>query len=367
MIDIGKILKRAWQILWSYRVLWIFAILLVLFGGSSGAGNSGFSYQFNRNNYNGNNGNNPYYGPLLRQPNDWVIQNINPLFDNFNEHIGTWIWIGVGFVLFILVMIAITALIRYPAETAVYRMVDEYEQSGTKMKFSQGWKLGWNRRAFRIWVIDLVLGLPAFLFILMLIGLGVGIYYSVASGSVPGGVVGVVVGSGLTVLLVLAFILGMTFLGLLRQFFVRTAALENAGIGDSFQRGWTLFKANWKSALLIWLVMLGLGIGFGIAGIILFFLLIPVFILLILPGLLVAAIPGLLVFGIASIFAHPILAGILGALVALPFFFTVMFAPLTLVNAWYLLFVSNVWTLTYREMKAMENLPPAKELPPMAS
>ena len=30
MIDIGKILKRAWHILWNYRILWIFGILLAI-------------------------------------------------------------------------------------------------------------------------------------------------------------------------------------------------------------------------------------------------------------------------------------------------------------------------------------------------
>ena len=30
MIDFGKILKRSWYILWNYRVLWIFGLLLAL-------------------------------------------------------------------------------------------------------------------------------------------------------------------------------------------------------------------------------------------------------------------------------------------------------------------------------------------------
>ncbi len=33
MINIGKILKRAWHILWNYRVLWIFGILLAITAG----------------------------------------------------------------------------------------------------------------------------------------------------------------------------------------------------------------------------------------------------------------------------------------------------------------------------------------------
>jgi hypothetical protein len=150
----------------------------------------------------------------------------------------------------------------------------------------------------------------------------------------------------------------MIALGLLRQFFVRAAALEESGIKASFQRGWELFKGNWKSAVLMWLVMLGIGIGYGIAGMILFFLLVPVYIILLIPALLAAAIPGLIAFGIASLFTHWILAAIIGVLFALPLFFTVIFAPLTLVGGWYRIYESSIWTLTYREVKAIGSLKP---------
>ena len=58
MIDIGKILKRAWHILWNYRILWIFGILLALThaGGSGGNSSSGSGGNSNYN-FNGSNGN----------------------------------------------------------------------------------------------------------------------------------------------------------------------------------------------------------------------------------------------------------------------------------------------------------------------
>ena len=64
----------------------------------------------------------------------------------------------------------------------------------------------------------------------------------------------------------------------------------------------------------MWLVMLGIGIGIGIAGLIVFFLLIPAYIVLLLPAAIVGAIPGLIVFGVTSIFASGPLAWILGHL-----------------------------------------------------
>ena len=40
-MDPIKILKRAWQILWSYRTLWVFGLILAL----AGAGSSGERFE----------------------------------------------------------------------------------------------------------------------------------------------------------------------------------------------------------------------------------------------------------------------------------------------------------------------------------
>jgi hypothetical protein len=362
MINIGRILKRAWHILWDYKVLWIFGILLALTAGGQSGGNGGSG----NNGYQGANG---FKGiqstnPTLLALNQWFQQNVQPLFTHPEQHIATFVWIGLGLFLFILIVGTISALIRYPAETAVIRMVDEYEQTGAKVGFRQGWKLGWNRRAFRLWLIDLVVSLPVILLMALLIGLGLTIYFSVRNGSELGVATSIVVGIGCAFLFILAFIVLAVLLGLLRQFFIRMAALENTGVGESFRKGWQMFKRNWKSGALMWLVMLGIGIGCGIAGLIVFFLLIPVYLVLILPAAIVAAIPGLAVYGITSIFASGPLAWILGILAALPFFFVIVLAPLTLIGGWYKIYESSVWTLAYREMKALENFTPSLDEDP---
>ncbi len=357
MIDIGKILKRSWNILWNYRILWIFGFMLALTGGGAGVGNKGTGYQFSSNrSINWGNGNNPNFqpGPFWRALTDWFNQNITPLFSHPYQHVTTFIWIGVAFLLFILIVGVIAAFIRYVSETAVIRMVDEYEQTGTKVGFKQGWKMGWNRRAFRMWVIDLIINLPVILFIALLVILGVLIFFSLINGSTALAIGGTIAVIGCAFLFIFAVIVIMVFLSLLRQFFVRAAALEKAGIGESFRRGWAMFKNNWKSAALMWLVMLGFGIGFGIVGMILFFLLIPAYLILVLPAALVAAIPAAIALGITSIFASGPLAWIVAVLVALPFFFLVTLAPLILVSGWIMIYTSGVWTLTYREIKALE-------------
>ena len=49
-MDPIKILKRAWHILWSYRALWVFGLILAMAGAGSSGGNgsnSGSRYEAN--------------------------------------------------------------------------------------------------------------------------------------------------------------------------------------------------------------------------------------------------------------------------------------------------------------------------------
>jgi len=351
MIDFGKILKRGWHILWNYKVLWIFGILLAIFSGGApgGQGGTGLQYQFGGD----RKWSESQLWPPLEEFNRWAERNLLPLIEQPSEHIGTFIWIGVVFLLFILMIAAIAALICYPSETAVLRMVDHYEQTGEKLSFKQGWRRGWSRAAFHIWVIDLVVNLPILLLIAGIVGAGFAIYFSVESVSEFVNVAGVIATVGGFFLFLFFFVIGMTFLRLLRQFFIRKAALENFSIGESFRQGWLMFRQNWKNGLLMWLVMFGIGIGMTIAGFILFFLLIPAYVILLIPALLIAALPLLIGFGIANIFAITPLAWTIGILIGLPFFLTVLFLPLFLVSGWFKIYSSSVWTLAYREMKAL--------------
>lgn len=365
MINFGNIIKRAWHILWSYKVLWIFGILLVLTVGATGSGGAGGSDYRISNNTQRNWMNLPNQnwqpGMLLNNFNHWAQTNLDPLFSQPAQHVATFIWIGVGILLFALVIGGLTALIRYPTETAIIRMVDEYEKTGEKLRFKQGWKLGWTRRAFRLWVIDLILSIPGIVFIGLLVGLGAIAFNSISKG--PAGLaVGTVIAlAALALLFLLVFILLMVLLGLLRQFFMRQAALEDASIKDSLRNGWAMFKRHFKSASLMWLIMLGFGIGEGIVGMIAFFLLIPVYAIMLIPAVIVAAVPGVLIYLVASIFTKvTLVAVIFGAIAFLPVFFIVLFSPMLLFSGWYRIFESNIWTLSYREMKVMEgNTPPA--------
>jgi hypothetical protein len=375
MINIEKILKRSWLILWNYRILWVFGFLLALTTGGGGGSSGSSRSQTTQNNPGGFSGVLPENTPeWIRELSGWFVKNVEPLFTHPEQHIGTFLTIGLIIFLIVLVFSLLTALVRYPTETAVIRMVNEYENSGSKVGFRQGWKLGWTRLAFRLWLIDLVLSIPALVFMLLIVATGLIIAFSVSSAFKLVSVIGVVAAIGIGFLSIFILVVVAVFLGVLRNFFVRAAALDGKGVVESLQSGWAMFKRNWKSAGVMWLVMVGIGIGYGIFGIVVFFLLIPAYLVLLLPAAFVAALPALIGFGFTSLFASGPLAWIIAALFAAPFFFITLFAPLILINGWYKIYESNIWTLTYREIKALESLAtrdlpviaPTADIPPAA-
>ncbi|PKO01137.1 MAG: hypothetical protein CVU42_01440 [Chloroflexi bacterium HGW-Chloroflexi-4] len=376
MFDIGKKISRAWYTVWNYKVLWIFAFLLALAGGSTinggGGGGGGTGYRSNTNPMEQFHWDRPQ---LDRNMPSWMHEGVNwfetdviPLFTP-DRIVGTIIWTIVILFAIGIVVNLLLALVRYPTETSLMRMVDQYETDGSKMKFKPGWSLGWNVRAFRIWVIDLIIGAPG-----LLIALGFAIGGAIfALNAVKGdfsfapGMIGLMILAGFLVLL-LAIV--MIFVGLWRQFIVRAIAIDGASIGEGFKQGWAMMAHNFKNAFLTWLVMLGLRIGFGIAFVISLLVLLPAMAIMMIPGAVVGAIPGAIAFGITSIFSSGLAAWIVGGLVGLIFFFTVVGSPATLVSSWFDLFASSIWTQTYREMKA-GSVPPVLQTsevvpPPLA-
>ncbi|MCS7011055.1 MAG: hypothetical protein NZL98_06780, partial [Anaerolineales bacterium] len=290
MIDLGKLLKRSWQVLWNYRTLWIFAILLALT--AVGGGNSVINFNI------GEAPERPFFQPgmeprhpRVREVLEWIEQNVLPVLEHPEEHISTIIWIVVITVLFLLVIGAALTVVRYVAETAVIRMVDQHEANGEKVGFKAGWRLGWSRRAFHIWVIDLIIGLPVFIFIMLAAASLVLLILSINAG-VRTAVAVSIAALGCVFLFIFLLSLVLLFLTLLRNVWVRVAGLEGAGIRAAFRQGWSLFKRNWKSFGLVWLVILGIRIGFSLVSLVLFFLLIPLYFLLAIPAAILSLILG---------------------------------------------------------------------------
>ncbi|MDL1911741.1 hypothetical protein FBQ81_13795 [Chloroflexi bacterium CFX6] len=366
-MDPVKILKRAWHVLWSYRALWVFGLILALAtAGSSGGsgGNNGVQYQFDSE------------SRQMPLPRDFergmeeFTREMERLFqegprnvDIPREELAALIWIVVAFVVIMFVLGILVTIAYYVSETAVIRMVDEYENSETKLSVREGFRIGWSRTSWRLFLINLVVNLPAILLALILLSAGVGVFFAAKNGSLSFTSFSAVAMIGVAFLLIFAVVILSVFLRLLRHFFWRVCALEDAGVMESLRRGWALAVANWKNVGLMWLVMIGLGIVWVVGSIILVILTIPVVIVTAAAAFLVSVLPALLLVGLFSLFLNNVLAWVLGIVFVLPLFFTIAFSPWLLLGSWQTVFTSTVWTLTYREIKALPNGGAAMEEP----
>lgn len=369
MLDITKILKRSWHILWNYRTLWIFGFILALAIGGNNFGN--------HSRYSVNDGNNNQR-PGIQTPGGWEglhgntpSEKLNDAFRQINDGIQQLraehpvefrmgIAVAITLVIVILIFSIVIAILRYVAETAIIRMVNEYEQTDVKVGFRQGWKYGWSRASWRLFLINFVTHIPA-LVLFVILGLVAWWIISAALSGVESTLINsLVAGIGLSFLFIFITAILMVVLLLLRDFAWRMAVLEGTGVMESLQLATSLVKRNWKSVGLMWLVMIGVRIVWAIAFFILIFPLLIVLILTAVGGVLVAIVPSLLTAGVASLFSAPdYWPWIFALIIGLPFFFIVAFSPIFLVSGWGQIYQSSVWTLTYRELKALDVVVPA--------
>jgi len=369
MIDPIKILQRAWHILWNYRALWIFGLIIALAaGGSSGNSGSNNSAQYQEQ---GHSYQAPSYGSVqeffqdVGRQWDRLLQQGIPEANLSGEAVTALIRVVIAFIVFMIIVGILMAIARYVSETAVIRMVDEYENSGNKMTVREGFRLGWSRTAWRLFLINLIVSLPVISLLLVMLIAGVTIFFAVTSGNVTFAAASVVTMVVLAFLAIFAVIILSLILGLLRPFFWRAAALEDLGVIDSLRGGFAMVRENWKNAGLMWLVMIGLGIAWAIVSIIAAIITIPLVIVTAGIAVLVVAIPGLLLVGIFSLFLSGYLPWIAAALFVLPLFFVIAFSPWVLLGSWQKVYSSTVWTLTYREIKALPALAPVTDIQPV--
>lgn len=357
-MDPVKILKRAWHILWSYRALWVFGLILALAAGSASSGSNNSNYQYDRNDT-------PQVNMTpegMREAFKEFRSEVTKLFEEgipeegiSGETLTAFLWVIGAFVLIMTLLSIVIAVARYVSETAVIRMVDEYEASGAQMTVRQGFGIGWSRTSWRLFLLNLIVNLPGIALLLILLSMGIGFYFAIVNGTADFTALNVVSTLVLAFLAIFVVAILSIVLRLLRHFFWRVSVLEDAGVGESLRRGFAFVLENWKSVGLMWLVMIGLGIVWVIVSILLVIITIPLVVVTMVIAALVSALPFLLFVGIFSTFLGSWFPWIAAFLFVAPLFFTLAFSPWLLLGSWQAVYTSTVWTLTYREIKALHN------------
>jgi len=346
-MDHLKVLKRAWETTWRYRALWVFGIILALTtaGGGFGGGGDGdgrFQYKLN--------------GEDLSR---FQMGEVSPA-----EVVSALIAIGVGLACVIVILIIAATIARYVAETALIRMVDDHEETGEQHSVRQGFRMGWSRTAFRLFLIKLLIGLPVVVVFILLFALAFAPLLLWVTESTAARVMGTVAAIGLFFLILFLAIVVGAVLSLLRRFFWRACALEELGVIESIRQGFSVVRQHLKDVGIMWLIMVGVHIGWVIAMIAITIVLFPAIILLIIVGGVLGGLPALLVGGLASLFFEGAVPWILAGVIGIPIFILVVALPWLFLGGLMEVFKSSTWTLTYRELRALESLETEPEQSP---
>jgi hypothetical protein len=340
-MDYGKIIKRAWHILWRYPALWLFGFFLALAGGSSGGGGGGggSSAQFNPSDT--QNGFDFLGDTAFGRQAEQLLQQANHFFDTTAP--GTIIAYVIGIVAILFLIGIVFAVLYYVCYTAAVRMVDRYEESGEKVRVRQGFRWGWSRSAFRLWLIDLVVTIPVVLGILVMFGcaalpilLGIAAGENIAAAGVVAGII------LFFLVLFITIIVGL-IIRVWLQYAHLVTILQQKGVFASLREGWQILRSYWKDTLLVWLITVGLQIAISIV-------LIPVIVVILGFSVVISGGLGFLIYSASATLSIPMIVGIV-------FLFILLMAiPLSFVNGLSEIYFLNVWTLVYRETQVKQIL-----------
>lgn len=331
-MELGAVLKQAWQITWRYKILWVFGLFAGgLSGGASGVGSppSGVDDAST----------DPY--KQFEQ-----IERIQErLFENLE------VLIALGAILLLLGLVL--WVVSIAARGGLIQLVYDAEQ-GREVRGANGWSTGF-RMWGRVFLLDLVLFLPFIIFAVLIGLVAFGPVVAAAiQGSDPSPAVVQMCG-GILIGVVLLFFVGI-FVELLHELGIRHAIIANQPALKAIGLAWGNVRSRFKDVFLMWLILFGLSIAFGMA----------VGVIGVLSGLMMLV---------------PVLGG---AWLVAVFIGFVSFLVLLLPASIFSTFSSAVWTLFYRRLTAPDAadsiggtvsppmpsggfIPPAPASPPQSS
>jgi MFS family permease len=341
-MDHFKVLKRAFQITWKYRALWLIGLLLVFAGGGVVGGFGGPP-------------GNPSSAPTASGDGEaWEdfpeSFSLPEEMDRFWEEAAP-ILIAIGIILLLVLALAfvlgiLKVVARFVARTSLIEMVDRYEESGEELRFWDALRLGWSRSAFQLFLINLTFKLPLALLAILSIGALVALaVVGFVSGSVPGIALGVLF---ILLLIPIALVgaLVRAVLGPVIEVSHRACVLEGRNAWDAIRSGLGLIRDNLGATALQWLLLVGLRIAWAIV-------LIPVGFMVGILGVFLSGLPALLLGGLMALITASPFGFLAGLVVFIPLLIVLVGLPSLALTTAATVFHSVVWTLTYREFKAI--------------
>ena len=317
-MDYGKVLGRAWQITWRWKVLWILGFLAGLgSGGGGGTGNTG--YTGNMEEYSGN----------LEQFGIGPWESFADVQGFIAPIIGMIILICCVFLLLGIALWVVSVIARGGLIAGVQQVEDE-----GKTTFRTAWVAG-RRKFWTLFGLGILAALP-------MIVVGLILALGVAAGIAAGvGMLEVEEWLGISTIIITAIVgLGLICCGLfvvgiileqIRVYGERAAIIEDLGWIDAFKRGWQVLKENLGATIIFWILFAALGV---------------VLMIIMFVAMLGLAVPAFIGIALLEPQTWMIVPG-----VCLGLLFIIFIAVAKSVITTY---ISSSWTLAYREMTIVE-------------
>jgi len=312
-MDFGEVLSPAWQIVWKYKVLWIFRILAVCGSGQSNT----FNYQFNSNDTNQWFGRDLQLPPFLKSL-EYRLENMGP--GEVFAFVGAAVCIGIF-------LAVLGLLLSSLGKIGLIQGTAQAEAGITSLSFRELYESG-KPYFWRVVGLSLLIGLA----FLVVFG-AVGAFFAIMA----------VITLGLGVLCLLPLICILVPAAWLAGIVIEQATvalvLEDLSITAALERGWQVFRDNLASMVIMGLILgIGLGLIAGfLIGLPMFVVLAPIFYGLV-EGGTQAVRSGFLVAGICFVIYLPIAIVLNGVLQA---------------------YIKSAWTLTFLRLTAPAAPPPA--------
>ncbi|MCJ7659451.1 MAG: hypothetical protein MUO67_09905, partial [Anaerolineales bacterium] len=242
-MDYGKVLGRAWEITWRWKVLWILGFLASLGSGGGGGG-----------------GSNAYTGNGQDFNIDKWTQGIPP--GDFLPAVSGIIGIIIAVVCVLFIIFIALWVVSVIARGGLIAGVQQVEDEGSTT-FRTAWVAG-RKKFWTLFGLGILAAIPMIILIfagIILLGLGIAAAVGAMDISETAGIAGIVMIS----LLCGGFLCcGMIILGIvleqIRVYGERAAILEDLGWINAFKRGWQVLKENLGPTIIFWLIFLAIGI-----------------------------------------------------------------------------------------------------------
>lgn len=355
-MDYSKVLRQSWSAIWRYRALWVFGIVLALTTGSWSAAPMGRLdadqwERWERRSIGITAMPGETFWEAFRRTMRVEIDRANRELDRFlaeELHINAKsnvIVIAAVLLGTALVVAVVSKVARYVSEAALIRMVSETEASGERHSVWRGFRLGWSRSAWRIFLVDVLLGLVAVVAGLVVFGLILGPLPLWVNSSEPVIFALALITAGLLLVAIVAMVVVATALAVVKRLAWRAAAVEGLGVMASLRRSGAVMRQQLKHVGLIWLTVVAVRWAWR-------FVLVPVSLLLFVGmGLWAGDLPEGIAGGIVGTGAVgdtlPFSAIAAGIVIIL----FVIGLPLILLAGLREVFLSSLWTLVYRELR----------------